>query len=115
MRDHLASSAKRERIRFRGSALTIAVCALGAATFLGGGTATASSGPTGDAAIQVRSDAASPVEHGALTWYPWGSYATQEQCVAEGNRLLREQAYEFRAYHCQYQSPVWKLYMDEYD
>lgn len=47
------------------------------------------------------------------TWYPWGTYATEAECVNAGNKYLEDQPWEFRAYWCQKQGIIWKLYLDE--
>ncbi|MFD8494845.1 hypothetical protein [Amycolatopsis sp. NPDC059657] len=57
--------------------------------------------------------ASSPEPASVEDWYPWGTYASEGQCVDAGNKYLREEPWHFRAYRCQMQGIIWKLYLDE--
>lgn len=97
----------------RRGALLVGALGIGALCMLGSASAStnipaAHSDSAGSVAAMITSD---PVS--VDTWYPWGTYATQAQCVDAGNRYLREEPWNFRAYMCQKQSIVWKLYLDE--
>lgn len=93
--------------------LLVGALGIGALGMLGSASANASipaahSTSAVDVATVISSD---PVS--VDTWYPWGTYATEAQCVDAGNKYLREEPWNFRAYRCQKQSIVWKLYLDE--
>ncbi|QUG99486.1 hypothetical protein HUO13_00520 [Saccharopolyspora erythraea] len=78
------------------------------------GVATASAAPAVPVVTQADVEVA-PAEEGVRTYYPWGDYATQAECVAAGNGHMRDMPWEFNGYFCQKQGYIWKLYMDEKD
>lgn len=98
----------------RRSAAVVAGLAFAAMSLLGLGVATASAAPAEPAVTQSNVGVA-PAEEEARTYYPWGDYATQAECVAAGNGHMRDTPWEFNGYFCQKQGYIWKLYMDEKD
>lgn len=84
-----------------------------ALSFLTIGAASAETLPSQASSITIASPAGHVTPVSVEDWYPWGTYSTEAACIDAGNKLQNDEPWAFSGVWCQYQAPVWKLYMNE--
>lgn len=84
-----------------------------ALSFFAVGTASATMIPSQASSVTITAPTGKMAPVSVKTWYPWGTYSSEAACIEAGNKLRNDEPWAFSGVWCQYQSPVWKLYMNE--